>query len=183
MSSDRLRLPMPMRDPVPSTADRALTAHRAPVPVPPSWQDGLAAAGPWPLLDFLELGALPGAVPCARHHVRQVLREWHLAETADPAELVVSELITNAVTASRSARLTSSVRLWMLSDTARLLFLIWDGVPRPPQRADPDADAESGRGLLLVESVSSRWGWYRDRQGATGKVVWAEIVVSDITGS
>ena len=71
-------------------------------PVPPS-HHGHALAR-WPLRDFLELGALPGAVPCARAHTTQLLWEWGpgLASLADSAELIVSELITNAVVASRA---------------------------------------------------------------------------------
>ncbi len=48
----------------------------APAPVPPSWLQGESMAGEWLLQDFIELGALPGAVPCARLHVRQVLWEY-----------------------------------------------------------------------------------------------------------
>src|SRR5580704_19387322 len=56
---------------------------------------------PWPLQDFLELGALVSAVPCARLHARQVLREWGIGHLSDSTELVVTELTTNAVRASR----------------------------------------------------------------------------------
>ena len=59
-----------------------------------------APGGEWELRTFLELGALPTAVPCARLHVRQVLWEWHLGALADTTELLVSELVTNAVHAS-----------------------------------------------------------------------------------
>ena len=62
-----------------------------------------------------------------------------------------------------------------MRQTARILVMAWDGAPQPPVRADADPGAESGRGLMLVEAVSSRWGWYHDRESATGKVVWAEI--------
>ena len=55
----------------------------------------------WPLHSFLELGALPGAVPCARLHARHLLWEWGLAALTDSTELVVSELVTNAIRASR----------------------------------------------------------------------------------
>src|SRR5262249_62047435 len=55
---------------------------------------------------YLELGALPTAVPCARLHVKHVLREWQMQELADTVELVVAELVTNAMQAS--AGLTSS---------------------------------------------------------------------------
>ena len=51
---------------------------------------------PWPLTSQLELGALPTAVPCARLHARQVILEWGLTGLAHTAELVVSELVTNA---------------------------------------------------------------------------------------
>ena len=156
-------------------ADGGSGAAREAMPTPPSSQDGLAVIGPWPLRDFLELGALPGAVPCARRHTRQILWEWRLTALADPVELVVSELATNAVAASRLAGLAPAIRLWLLADAARVLVLVWDASPRPPARADTGVDAEGGRGLLLVEAVSSRWGWYRDRQGETGKVVWAEL--------
>ena len=50
----------------------------------------------WPLTSNLELGALASAVPCARLHARLVLLEWGLAHIADDAELIVSELTTNA---------------------------------------------------------------------------------------
>jgi len=54
--------------------------------VPPfaaSQDDGFA--GRWPLQSFPELGALPGAVPCARLHARQVLWEWHLSDLSESA--------------------------------------------------------------------------------------------------
>jgi len=57
----------------------------------------------WPLVSFLELGALTSAVPCARLHARQVLWEWGLQASADTAELLVSELVTNAVHITRAA--------------------------------------------------------------------------------
>ena len=55
---------------------------------------------PWPLRSYLELGALPTAVPCARLHAVHVLRDWDLRDLSDDAALIVSELVTNAVTAS-----------------------------------------------------------------------------------
>src|SRR5713101_5872411 len=57
---------------------------------------GSAAPAPaaWPLQSRLELAALPGAVPCARLHARQLLWEWGLATLAETAELLISELTT-----------------------------------------------------------------------------------------
>jgi anti-sigma regulatory factor (Ser/Thr protein kinase) len=128
--------------------------------------------GHWPLRTFLELGALPSAVPCARLHARLVAWEWGLAALGDDAELLVSELLTNAVAAARAMEPIFPVRLWLLSDTTQIAILVWDATPRPPVLTQLDAEAESGRGLLLVEAVSDRWGWYAPRD-TTGKVVWA----------
>lgn len=126
----------------------------------------------WPLRSFLELGALAGAVPSARLHTRLVTREWHLAALGETTELLVSELMTNAVAASQSLDEALPVRLWLLSDGARVLILVWDADPRQPVRIDAGAEAESGRGLLLVETLSQQWGSYTPAQMG-GKAVWA----------
>jgi anti-sigma regulatory factor (Ser/Thr protein kinase) len=136
----------------------------------------------WPLRSYLELGALASAVPCARLHAKVVLHEWGLAVLAEPVELIVSEMVTNAVRASeeltgcrsggRWIPGTSPVKLWISSDRQRVLVQVWDGNDRMPVRQETaDLEAESGRGLLLVETLSAEWGAY-EVQG-TGKVVWA----------
>jgi len=132
------------------------------------------AAG-WPLQSFLELGALPGAVPCARLHTRQVLWEWRLAALSEAAELLVSELVTNAMQVSRATAQDTPppVRLWLVSDKTQVVILIWDASPLPPVPVDAGEDAETGRGLLLVEAVSQRWGHFGHDGG--GKVVWAVV--------
>jgi anti-sigma regulatory factor (Ser/Thr protein kinase) len=126
----------------------------------------------WPLQDFLELGALVSAVPCARLHTRQVLREWGLGHLGDSAELLVTELIANAVKASREMTRACAVRIWLLSDSAQLLIVVWDASPQPPVLMDATGEAEHGRGLMLVEAVSQQWGWSSCPDG-DGKVVWA----------
>jgi anti-sigma regulatory factor (Ser/Thr protein kinase) len=136
---------------------------------------GAARAAPfaaqWPYRSFLELGALAGAVPCARLHARLVLLEWGLAALSESLELVVSELVTNGVRASRAMG-RDAVRIWLVSDLGRVVVFVWDASPRPPaQAADPGADALSGRGLLLVEALSERWGHFG--YDGDGKVVWA----------
>jgi len=127
----------------------------------------------WPLQDFLELGALLSAVPCARLHARQVLREWGIAGVADSAGLLVTELVANAVRASRGmAQVSGVVRVWLLSDSTQILILVWDASPQPPVLADVTDEAEQGRGLRIVEAVSEQWGWYAS---GNGKVVWAIV--------
>jgi anti-sigma regulatory factor (Ser/Thr protein kinase) len=128
----------------------------------------------WPLRSHLELGTLPGAVPCARLHTRHVLWEWGLAELSEPAELLVSELVTNAMRASQLTEDPSPIRLWLRSDKNLVLILVWDGNPRPPVRIDVTEDSESGRGLLLVEVMSDSWNWYQP-EGMNGKIVWAQV--------
>jgi anti-sigma regulatory factor (Ser/Thr protein kinase) len=129
-------------------------------------------AARWPVQDFLELGALPGAVPSARLHTRQLLWEWSLSSLSQAAEQVVSELTTNAVAAARAMPQISPVRLWLLTDKRQVLILVWDASPQPPAPVQAGEDAESGRGLLLVATFSDRWGTYPTPQTG-GKVVWA----------
>jgi len=128
--------------------------------------------GHWPVRDFLELGALPGAVPSARLHARHVVWEWGLISLTEAVELVVSELVTNSVTAARTMPQVAPVRLWLLTDTRDVLVMAWDASPRPPVLTDLGDLAESGRGLLLVQALSQAWGSYPTPQRG-GKVVWA----------
>jgi len=170
-----------VREGVEAGSGHGTVRSRPPVPVPPC-HAGMAQPREWPLRTFLELGALPSAVPCARYHTRQVLWEWHLTAQADNAELVVSELVTNAITASRATNPDSPVRLWLLSDTARILILVQDDNPHPPVRTEPGTQTEGGRGLLLVEAISSRWAWYLPGPGGAGKVTWAILDTQDGQG-
>jgi len=134
------------------------------------------ALGCWPLHAVLDLCAFPTAPGCARAWTREILREWRLSGLADTAALIVSELVTNSVQASR--RLTmSAVRLILVSDRRELTVLVRDCGAGAPEPRHPDADDECGRGLMLVESVSDQSGWYLSDEGAPGKVVWAAISV------
>ena len=152
-----------------------------------------ARSGQWPLQSRLELGALPGAVPCARLHARLVLTEWGQAALADSVELIVSELMTNALRAC-SDPVTGgpgydaegravSLGLRLASDRRQALVEVWDGATAPPVPGQVSHDGETGRGLLMVEAVSSRWGYYypgRQPRGTApderaAKVVWALI--------
>lgn len=144
----------------------------APAPAPSSQAESLARD--WPLADFIELGALAGSAPCARLHARQIVWEWRLDRLSDSVELVVDELVTNAVAASRRLDWPYPVRMWLLSDRVNVLVLVWDANPQPPERIDPGDDAESGRGLLLVEAISAQWDWYAG-PGTGGKLVHALI--------
>jgi len=139
---------------------------------------------PWPHQSYLELGSLPTAAPCARLHTTLVLWEWDLGALVPTAALVVSELVSNAVQASR--RITEScfadtwapgtppVRVWLSADEYRVVIQVWDGSDQPPVPQPVEPEADSGRGLLLVGSLSSEWGCYAPEK-CTGKVVWAVV--------
>ena len=125
-----------------------------------------------PLTSRLELGARPTAVPCARMITRQMIREWGLPGLVDTAELLVSELVTNAIRASCGLP-EPTIRLWLVSDRSTLIIRVWDGSSEMPVVCeDASPDAECGRGLLLVEALSKDWGAYRRGHG---KVVWVLI--------
>ena len=151
-----------------------------------TWPDAVAdppgMSASWPLSTSLPLGALPGATPCARLHARAVLAEWDLNDLAEAAELIVSELVTNAVRASTASNgrprydglQMPVVVLRMASDGIGLLIEVWDGIPGSPAAAHPGPDDESGRGLMLVAAQCDRWSW-QTVPGWPGKVVWAQL--------
>jgi hypothetical protein len=66
------------------------------------------------------------------------------------------------------------VRIWLCSDDQRVLVQVWDGNNREPVSQRPDVEAESGRGLWLVETLSESWGTYA-LEDTTGKVTWASV--------
>jgi anti-sigma regulatory factor (Ser/Thr protein kinase) len=139
-----------------------------------------------PLQTSLVLGALSSAVACARLHARNVMYEWNLPSAADSVELIVSELVTNAVCASTGPngrpRYDAKtglppVGLRLSYDRVHVLIEVWDQDPRLPMARAADSDDESGRGLMLVEALCERWDCtVSPRWG--GKVVWAEVCVA-----
>lgn len=134
---------------------------------------------------MLATEALPTATPCARLHVRHVLSDWGLTDTADTVELVVSELVTNAIQASMTHdrrppraddRNLSCVHVRLASNRLETLVEVWDGNPGLPWLKHSTADDEGGRGLMLVAALSKQWGWGRSLRGP-GKVAWALIEI------
>ncbi|GAB2588689.1 ATP-binding protein [Streptomyces capparidis] len=120
----------------------------------------------------LERGDLK-AVSDARRMLREALHLWGAADVADTAELLASELITNAlVHTGRDALLVAELTGRADRAPRRLRVEVHDGDPhRPlPRRSGPGA--LSGRGLLLVHDLSDSWGV---RPCGTGKAVWFEL--------
>lgn len=137
----------------------------------------------WAVQSVMIIAALPTATPCARLHARNIACEWGLGELADTVELVVSELVTNAVQASvdRDGRPRytpdsglACVHLRLSTDGLAALIEVWDESARPPTPIQPGLTEEGGRGLMLVDSLTERWGWNLPQSGR-GKVVWALV--------
>lgn len=129
----------------------------------------------WPLRNAITFGALDGAVPSARAHLRQLLWEWRQAELGEDAGVVASELVTNSIAASAELRpAVAPVLVWLGSDGYCVLVAVADASPHPPVRLNLGPDSDGGRGLALVEALSSRWGWHPTNRAGLVKVVWAE---------
>ncbi|HEX3514162.1 MAG TPA: SpoIIE family protein phosphatase [Trebonia sp.] len=111
------------------------------------------------------------AVRHARSLIRDPLKRWGLEDLIDSSELLVSELVTNAI---RYANGEVMLRLILEPDT--LVCEVHDSSPALPRVLQVDKDAENGRGLHVVSQVASRWG---SRRTATGKVVWCEQLVPE----
>lgn len=94
----------------------------------------------WPLRSYLELGALPTAVPCARLHARQLVWEWGLNGLAANTELLVSELVTNAVKTTAGNNDQAAICLQLSGDNTRVLIEVWDADPQPPVPKDLGED-------------------------------------------
>lgn len=143
---------------------------------------------PWPLSSALVLGALPSAAGCARLHARNIMYEWGLQAIAEAVELVVSELVTNAVLATTDVggrpkyaddlAGLSVVHVRLLSNRARAVIEVWDtSTDAPVRKRHAAPDEPGGRGLVLVEALSERWDW-GTVPGWAGKIVWAELRVA-----
>jgi anti-sigma regulatory factor (Ser/Thr protein kinase) len=159
--------------PVDGTARQPASA----VPIPPlADPQGNDVTGRWPLRSFLELGALPSAVPCARLHTRQLLWEWQLTDLSDDAELLVTEIVTNAIQVTQADDRTAPVRLWLLADQAEVVIFVWDASPLPPVLINDSEIEENGRGLLLMDTLSERWGYLPAVND--GKFVWAIVALT-----
>ncbi|WP_051950667.1 ATP-binding protein [Actinacidiphila yeochonensis] len=146
----------------------------------------------------IRLTAVLTAVGAAREFVRRTLGEWRLGALTDSAELMVSELVTNAVKSSGPGTepgidpLASCgtavgvgaeggpyrvVGVQLRAAGGSLYVEVWDRGAGAPVLREQTLDAEGGRGLFLVDMLSSRWDVFRPAAG--GKVVWAELPLDD----
>lgn len=120
-----------------------------------------------------EFPCVPERVASARKLVRAALASWYMEDLTDDGALVVSELMTNAVLHTRCRRVSVSISR-PLQSIVRISVM--DGSTVLPVRRVSCGSDVVGRGLALVEEVSSQWGVdilpY-------GKCVWAELMDSE----
>ncbi|MGW4646748.1 ATP-binding protein [Kitasatospora sp. NPDC004289] len=107
-------------------------------------------------------------VGAVRRRLRAALDLWGVPELADTAELLTSELVTNALLHTERGAVLDAV----LSPEHRLRIEVQDGTTRLPGRRIASETATSGRGLQLVEALADDWGV---QLRGDGKVTWFEL--------
>lgn len=118
----------------------------------------------------LRLWPNPGSVAQARHAVEDFCRSHDLTSLSDDARLLTSELVTNA------CRATSGViTIVLLQDTTGIVVTVTDDDPSPltVPVGCPSGDATAGRGLYLVDKISSDWG--TTHHDTHAKTVWFRL--------
>jgi hypothetical protein len=128
------------------------------------------------LADELVLAAVPRSAAYARRFARCVLSQWGIAYLMETAELLVTELVANAVGASSGTAAAGGAHIIQVRLTLAggLYISVWDCNETPPALQEPSLGAESGRGLFLVDCMSKEWGYSRST-GIGGKIVWCEL--------
>jgi len=104
----------------------------------------------------------------ARHFVAATLRGWGCHDAVADAELLVSELVTNAVLHARSEATVTVDR----NGSGLLRVAVCDASPAAPRLRDYGPESVTGRGMLLVDRIARRWGV---DVSSSGKCVWFEV--------
>ncbi|MYS45146.1 SpoIIE family protein phosphatase, partial [Streptomyces sp. SID5998] len=113
----------------------------------------------------------PSLVAPIRKQVVEQLDDWGLSVAAFTAELVVSELVTNAIRYG-----APPIRLRLIHDETHLICEVSDTSNTAPHLRRAKTWDEGGRGLLLVAQLTQRWG---SRHTTEGKTIWAELNLLD----
>ena len=125
----------------------------------------MTATKPNQVMNSIRLVAIASSVASARQFTSLTLRQWHFSALAEKAELLVSELVTNAVkqTGSTDPELHLAVMATLPHVAVQLSAIgravrteVWDCSPEIPSVQRQDTDATNGRGLFLVQALSER---------------------------
>lgn len=114
------------------------------------------------------LPSTPYSVQMARFYVRAALSHHGLGGYTEDAELVTSEIVTNAIRHADAQQI--GLEVTSLGGAEAVAIVVTDTSPVPPIKRDLSVDSECGRGLDIVAALSARWGW-RPKEG--GKAVFA----------
>lgn len=180
---EKTKVPLPTRT-------RALSAIRGPIAdpvtrqampdrprvvrIPSDW---------WDAPSVVALALAPAAQPAknARRFTRATLERWGLETLADDAEIIVGEIVANAIrhaggTAAVGdspppARADSQIGLRLFRRAGEVMCAVLDPSDSAPVLKPPSYEAECGRGLQLVDALSDVWGW--SPVVGYGKAVWA----------
>jgi anti-sigma regulatory factor (Ser/Thr protein kinase) len=106
-------------------------------------------------------------VPAARRFVARTLQQWNCGGVTPVATLLASEIVTNAIVHAQS---NAYLRVQLMTDVLRVE--VHDRTRQLPTMRHAPPEAESGRGLMLVDAYSSGWG---TQEAGDGKVVWFEV--------
>ncbi|MFJ2114337.1 MULTISPECIES: ATP-binding protein [unclassified Streptomyces] len=113
------------------------------------------------------------SVPAARQHVEGLLTEWRLGELVEVAALITSELTTNVVQHARGTG--DFFELGLRRRCGVLVLEVSDSFQwQMPEMRKPEDEDLGGRGLLLVDALSDKWG-VRPRD--PGKTVWSHLLI------
>lgn len=143
------------------------------LPVPAAWWET-------PAVTCRPLSPVPEEARNARLFVRELLSGWGLAYLADDAELIIAELVGNAVRHGLGSAPPavapdgmSVIRLCLLRRIGEVMLAVTDPSEEAPAPRAASAEGESGRGLQIVGALSYVWGWSPIE--GNGKAVWAVL--------
>jgi anti-sigma regulatory factor (Ser/Thr protein kinase) len=132
------------------------------------------ASGKWRLVSRVLVPCQVRSVKAARDHVARLVVAHALDPLLADAEVVTSEIVANAIVPGSSAGLAVLLEVAVAASAVRVAVLDYsDRVP--VLRELPPDDAQSGRGLHLIDSLAKSWGYHSCHPDGFTKVVWAEL--------
>src|SRR5215471_4037059 len=145
------------------------------LPVPSAWWET-------PAMTSRPLRPVAEEARTARQFVRELLTCWGLGYLADDAEIIIAELVVNAVrhglrtapqVVTSGSGASSALRLCLLRRVGEVMLAVTDPSDEAPTPRAPGWTGESGRGLQIVGALSYVWGW--SPMEGQGKAVWAVL--------